>query len=88
LGEAFEVDFFAVVLDAVGFDAVDFELPFFDAERDFEVLRLLELFCFVWAILTLLSMESFRGANYPRRNAVKPRGKRCRYSSESCRSTL
>ena len=61
-GEAFEVDFFAV-----DFAAADFELPFvLFAERDFEPLRVLAVFfCVVWAIMTLLSLESFRRATYP-----------------------
>jgi len=68
-------DAFDAVFLAGDFAAADFELPFFDAVRDFVVLRLVVLFCFVWAIMTLLSMESFRGAAYPGRKAVKPLGK-------------
>jgi hypothetical protein len=79
--EAFEVDFLAD-----GFAAADFELPFvfFEPERDFELLRLAVFFCVVWAILTLLSVESFRRAAYPRVAPVKPR-ENWRSANRPCR---
>jgi hypothetical protein len=57
------------------FAAADFEFPFvlFEPELDLELLRLLAgFFCCVWAILTLLSVESFRRAAYPRRKPSNP----------------